>query len=66
MIDDRGSEYTSDDIKARLGDRLVNKELRSWGVFTDQQGKMDASNQKSFADSFDRLLTRLGRMQEEE
>ena len=66
VIDDRGSEYTSDDIRARLGDRLVNKELRSWGVFTDQQGRMDASNQKSFADNFDRMLTRLSRMQEEE
>lgn len=64
VIDDRGSEYTSDDIRARLGDRLVNRELRSWGVFAEQQGRMDASNQKSFADNFDRMLTRLGRMKE--
>ena len=64
VIDDRGSEYTSDDIRARLGDRLVNRELRSWGVFAEQQGRMDASSQKSFADNFDRMLTRLGRMQE--
>ena len=62
VIDDRGSEYTQDDIRARLGDRLVNKELRNWGVFADQQVRMDASNQKAFADNFDRMLTRLGRL----
>lgn len=62
VIDDRGSEYTQDDIRARLGDRLVNKELRSWGVFAEQQGRMDDSSRKAFADNFDRMLTKLGRL----
>ena len=60
VIDDRGREYTGDDIRARLADRLVNQELRSWGVFSEQQSKMGQSVQKAFADSLDRTLTRMG------
>ncbi len=59
VIDDRGSEYTQDDIRSRLSDRLVNQELRSWGVFSEQQARMGSSVQKAFADNFDRVLTRL-------
>ena len=59
VIDDRGSEYTASDIKVRLGDRLVNQELRSWGVFSEQQGRMGQSVQKAFADSLDRTITRM-------
>lgn len=59
VIDDRGSEYTDSDIRTRLADRLVNQELRSWGVFAQQQGKMDSRNQKAFSDNFDRIITRM-------
>ena len=59
VIDDRGSEYTRDDIRARLGDRLVNQELRSWGVFSEQQGRMGQGVQKAFADTLDRTITRM-------
>ncbi len=59
VIDDRGSEYTASDIKVRLGDRLVNQELRFWGVFAEQQGRMGQSVQKAFADSLDRTITRM-------
>lgn len=61
VIDDRGSDYTDDNIRARLGDRLVNRELRSWGVFAEQQRSMDAAGRKAFADNLDRKLTKLGR-----
>ena len=61
VIDDRGSEYTADDIKKRLSDRLVNSELRSWGVFSEQQGKMDGRTVKSFADRLDMTLSRMTR-----
>ena len=64
VIDDRGSEYTQSDIRAKLGDRLVNQELRSWGVFAEQQGKIDASRQKSFADMLDKTLTRMKKSKE--
>ena len=59
VIDDRGSEYTAADIKARLGDRLVNQELRSWGVFSEQQTRMGQGVQKAFADRLDRTITRM-------
>ena len=59
VIDDRGAEYTQDDIRTRLGDRLVNQELRSWGVFSEQQARMGQGVQKAFADSLDRTITRM-------
>ena len=59
VIDDRGSEYTASDIRARLGDRLVNQELRSWGVFSEQQARMGQGVQKAFADNLDRTITRM-------
>ena len=59
VIDDRGGEYTAADIKARLGDRLVNQELRSWGVFSEQQTRMGQGVQKAFADRLDRTITRM-------
>ena len=59
VIDDRGAEYTAADIRARLGDRLVNQELRSWGVFSEQQAKMGQGVQKAFADNLDRTITRM-------
>ena len=59
VIDDRGGEYTPADIKARLGDRLVNQELRSWGVFSEQQARMGQDVQKAFADCLDRTITRM-------
>lgn len=59
VIDDRGSEYTDADIRTRLSDRLVNQELRSWGVFAQQQSKMDSRNQKAFSDNFDTVITRM-------
>ncbi len=62
VIDDRGGEYTDADIKVRLGDRLVNSEMRSWGVFADQQKRIGTAEVKAFADNLDRALTRLSRI----
>ena len=59
VIDDRGAEYTAADIRVRLGDRLVNQELRSWGVFSEQQSRMGQGVQKAFADTLDRTITRM-------
>lgn len=66
VIDDRGSEYTESEIKVRLGDRLVNKELRTWGVYVEQQTRMGQGNQKKFADMLDRVLTRLKKASKED
>lgn len=59
VIDDRGNTYTSDNIKAKLMDREVNSELRTWGVFAEQQKKQDRTSVKEFADNLDREINRL-------
>ncbi|MCR5761130.1 MAG: DUF188 domain-containing protein [Sphaerochaetaceae bacterium] len=59
VIDDRGGTYTSDNIKALLADRSVNAELRSWGVFSEQQSKHSKTSTKNFADNLDRTATKM-------
>jgi len=39
-----------------LLDRNINSELRSWGVFADQQKKQNAQSVKSFADNLDKEI----------
>lgn len=58
VIDDRGGEYTGENIRTLLCGRLVNAELRTWGVFENQK-KQGRENTKAFADCLDRTLTRL-------
>ncbi len=65
VIDDRGHEFTEDEIRVKLSERLVNQELRSWGVYAEQQSRMGSSNQKSFSDMLDRALTRLAKKAKE-
>ena len=60
VIDDRGTEYSASNIRALLGDREVNRELRSWGVFAQKQSRMDGRNTKAFADCLDRTIARMG------
>lgn len=59
VIDDRGGQYTAEDIKSRLADRAVNAELRTWGVFAEAQKKQKPSDVKAFADKFDTVINRL-------
>ncbi len=56
-IDDRGESYTQENINARLGNRRINQQLREYGIFEEQQGKMKESSIKAFADNLDRTLT---------
>ena len=56
VIDDRGRNYTKDNIRMLLSERAVNNELRSWGVFSEQQKRLTSSDTKAFADNFDRQL----------
>ena len=62
VIDDRGGEYSSETIKTRLGDRLVNAELRSWGIFTDLQKKSTQKDVKMFADKLDAVSLRISKL----
>lgn len=59
VLDDRGGQYTQDDIQSRLSDRAVNAELRFWGVFAVAQKKQKPSDVKAFADLFDCIINRL-------
>lgn len=59
VIDDRGGSYTKENIKALLADRSVNAELRSWGVFAEQQSRHTKTGTKNFADNLDRTVTKM-------
>lgn len=57
VINDRGDTYSKDNIKSLLGNRAVNAELRSWGVFADNQKKTTTqASVKNFADNLDREI----------
>ena len=56
VIDDRGNEYTSDDIKERLSIRSVMADFREMGIFDDKSKRFDDRTINAFANSFDRLI----------
>lgn len=56
-IDDSGESFTSQNIKIRLGDRLVNEKLREMGVFADCKSKKKETSSNAFANNLDRTLT---------
>jgi len=62
VVDDRGSEYTKDNIKSLLTGREVNNTLREAGIFSEQQKSRTSGNVKDFADNLDRVLTRMLRL----
>ncbi len=59
VIDDRGGEYTSDDIRTRLSSRANNAILREMGVFTDRSGSFDEKAIREFSARFDKMVSRL-------
>ena len=59
VVDDRGSEYTMENIKSLLTGREVNNTLREAGIFSEQQKSRTSNNVKDFADNLDRVLTRM-------
>jgi hypothetical protein len=62
VLDDRGSEYTADNIKSLLTGREVNNTLREAGIFSEQQKSRSTNTVKDFADNLDRVLTRMLRI----
>jgi len=62
VLDDRGSEYTKDNIKSLLTGREVNNTLREAGIFSEQQKSRSVNTVKDFADNLDRVLTRMLRI----
>lgn len=59
VIDDRGSDYTAENIKPLLVSREVNTTLREAGFFSEQQSRRTGSTVKAFADNLDRAITRM-------
>lgn len=57
VIDDRGGQFTLENISSRLFDRDINSQLRLCGVFEKQSKTTGSSNIKAFSDNFDRVLT---------
>ena len=56
VIDDRGNEYTPDNINERLSIRSVMADFREMGIFDDKSKRFDDRTINAFANSFDRLV----------
>ncbi len=61
VIDPRGDEYNESNIAARLSMRDFLDELRGTGAATGGAAPYSQKDKKSFASSFDRILTKLSR-----
>ena len=62
VIDDRGNEYTAENIRERMSQRSNSRIFREMGLYPDRQRKGDARTVRLFAEAFDSALQRLGRM----
>lgn len=58
-LNPRGELYTPDNIKERLAMRNLMEELRSSGTISGGPPAINQSDRMAFANSLDRLLTRL-------
>ena len=63
VIDPRGQQYTVDNIRERLAMRDFMDELRGAGVETRGSAPYDQRDKRAFAATFDRVVTRLIRQQ---
>ena len=58
-MDDRGNEYTAENIAKRLSERDVNSYFREMGLFPDKQNSFDEKTIRLFSQTFDRLCSKL-------
>lgn len=58
VLSPRGTRYTPDNIKARLGMRDFMDNLRASGIQTGGPPALGPADRKAFADQLDRLLAR--------
>lgn len=56
-LDDRGNIYSKENIKERLSLRNAMTRLRIDGINAEKTKKLDNTDFKRFADSFDKLIT---------
>jgi uncharacterized protein YaiI (UPF0178 family) len=59
VLDPRGDEHTAESIGERLSVRDFMDALRMGGTITGGPAPYDARAKRAFADSLDRVLTRL-------
>ena len=58
MIDPRGEEYSAETIASRLSMRNFMDDLRGAGMVVGRSSPYSDVDKKSFASTFDRLLTK--------
>ncbi len=61
VIDDRGHEYSKENIRVRMSERDNNALLREMGIFTDKSKRFDERTIREFASAFDKAITALER-----
>ena len=59
VINDRGEEFTLGTIRERLSFRNAMYELRSSGIFIEQESRYGAKELQKFAATFDKVVTRI-------
>jgi uncharacterized protein YaiI (UPF0178 family) len=59
VINDRGIEYSENNIRQRLSVRNFMAELRERGVKTPPESTFGRKEVRAFANAFDRIVTRL-------
>ena len=61
VIDDRGREFSKDNIKELLSLREINSDFREMGVCYEKSARFTQKSVNEFSNSFDRVLQKLMR-----
>ncbi|MCL2705578.1 MAG: YaiI/YqxD family protein [Spirochaetaceae bacterium] len=59
VINDRGTQYTAENIKERLSIRNIMFAIRESGLKTDEETSFNQKDLQKFANIFDSLLTKM-------
>lgn len=59
VINDRGKQYTSENIKERLSIRNIMLAIRESGLKTDEETNFSPKDLQKFANLFDSILTKM-------
>ncbi len=63
VIDDRGNEFSAENIRKRMSEREAMRHFREMGIFPEKQKRFDDKTIRLFSDAFDKALSRLERME---
>lgn len=59
VINDRGCEFTTENIRERLSLRNFMYEVRCFGLDTNRNKQLNKKDIQNFSNTFDRVLTKL-------